>query len=68
MKVKISYTVEVDDEMREAINFYYGETGLATRSDIRHWFMLNGETLNDDAITRLYKHRNAVMTSGKEDD
>jgi hypothetical protein len=43
MKVRISYTVEVDDDTRRAIRAYYGAEGLATREEVRNWFIAQGE-------------------------
>lgn len=48
MKVKICYTVEVDDTFRRKIKEWYGEEGLANREDIQNWFRLHGESRNDD--------------------
>lgn len=53
MKVRISYIVEVDDRFRRAIRHHYGETGLATRDELKRWFKQNGETMNDDIVFYL---------------
>lgn len=48
MKVRIAYTVEVDDYTRRAINQYYGKPGLATREDVVRWHIRYGDSMNDD--------------------
>lgn len=53
MKVRIAYTVEVDDDFRRAINLHYGEPGLATREDVRDWFAAHGESASDDLMYEL---------------
>lgn len=35
MKVRVVITETFTDEMRRALNAYFGETGLATREDIK---------------------------------
>lgn len=37
MKVKISYTIDVDDETRRKIAKINGKNGLATREEIREF-------------------------------
>ncbi len=48
MKVRVSYTVEVDDSFRREINAWYGLPGLATREGVRRWFQAHGASMNDD--------------------
>lgn len=48
MKVKICYTVEVDEIDRRRMRAYYGKSGLATRKDIQSWFRTFGESMKDD--------------------
>jgi hypothetical protein len=48
MKVRISYTIDVTDEQRQAINRYYGEPGLADREAIQNWYRMRGESMNED--------------------
>ena len=48
MKVKISYTVEVDDEFRRAINEHYGRPGLATREEVKRWYEAYGNSMDAD--------------------
>lgn len=53
MKVRISYTEEIPDDFRRAINAYYGRTGLATRAEVQQWFWLYGQSMNDDVMFAL---------------
>lgn len=48
MHVRVSYTVDVDDGFREEVRRYYGREGLATRQELKDWFYLHGQTMNDD--------------------
>lgn len=50
MKVRISYTVDVDDKFRRAINDHYGRPGLATRAQVRAWFERYGESESDNVM------------------
>lgn len=42
MKVRLG-TIEIDDEERRAIRAYYGQRGLATRADVRAFFIAMAE-------------------------
>lgn len=53
MKVKIEYTEEVTDEYRRAINHYHGKPGLASRQEVKDWFWLHGQSMNDDIMFDL---------------
>ena len=55
MRVRVSYTVNVDDHYRRAVNLFYGECGLATRKQIRDHFWLYGQTADDDMRHTLDK-------------
>jgi len=69
MKVRISYTVTVDDEIRRAINVYYGKEGLATRGDVQDFYRINGNTLDDDIISEYdttQERLDASLTPTKE--
>ena len=62
MKVRISYTIEVDDEMRRAINAYYGEPGRATREALKTWYRNHGESVDGNAHMELrYEEDNALQ-------
>jgi len=61
MKVRIAYTVEVDDRFRSALNARYGKKGKATRKEIVEHFIQYGDSLDDDLIheyEELEKSRN----------
>jgi hypothetical protein len=48
MKVRITYTVDVDDNFRRAVNEHYGRDGRATRAEIHRWYEANGHSMDDD--------------------
>lgn len=60
MRVRISYTVEVDDAFRRAINLHYGLPGLATRAEVKQWFAAHGESESDNVMYDLQIHEEAV--------
>ena len=53
MKVKIEYTVEVEDDFRRAINAHYGKPGLASRDEVKRWFREYGDSENDNLMHDL---------------
>lgn len=53
MKVKVEYTVTVDDDYRHAINLHYGKPGLATREEVRDWLIRHGSAEDDDLMYDL---------------
>lgn len=48
MRIQIVYTVEVPDEYRRAINAHFGRAGLASRAEVREWYMRFGASLDQD--------------------
>lgn len=50
MKVRVSYTTEVSDEYRAAINHHYGLPGLASREDVKRWLREYGSSADDDIM------------------
>lgn len=48
MKVRVAYTVDIDDDIRRAINAWYGRPGLASRKEIQRWYEANGESMDAD--------------------
>ena len=50
MKVRVSYTAEVSDEYRRAIRRYHGQTGMATRQEVKDWFWAHGEQMDDELM------------------
>ena len=57
MKVRISYTIDVNDEYREAIRNHYGEKGLATREEVRAWAEIYGSSCDADILCELEEHK-----------
>lgn len=53
MKVRIAYTIEVDDDYRRAINLHYGRPGLASRDEVRRWIMAFGTSWDDNLMQNL---------------
>ena len=48
MKVRVTYTVNVSDEIRAGINSHYARPGMATREQVKQWFTDHGiESLLD---------------------
>lgn len=56
MKVRIEYTVDVDEEFRKALRHYKGKTGLATRGEIKIHFIDYGHLQDDDIISTYREH------------
>ena len=48
MKVRVAYTVDVDDHYRRAINDYYGRPGLASREEVVQWLKNYGDSMDMD--------------------
>lgn len=48
MKIRISYVVDVNDDIRRSINEWYGRDGLATRAEVQRWYEANGSSMDDD--------------------
>lgn len=48
MRVRISYVVDVDDDIRREINEWYGRPGLADRDEIKNWYRSVGHSMDDD--------------------
>jgi len=48
VKVRVTFTVDVDDRFRRALNHYYGREGLASRSDIQKWYESNASSVDAD--------------------
>ena len=55
MKVRVCYTVEVDDEYRRAISHHYGREGLASRKEVQAWLTRYGTSADDDITDELRK-------------
>ena len=51
MRVRISYTVNVDEDFRMALRHRYGDHNtLATRAEIRQHFEMVGSSMDDDLM------------------
>ena len=68
MKVRVSYTVDVGDDYRRAINHHYGLPGLASRDDVRRWLEANGSQGDTDLMYDLEQaERRAAERNGDDD-
>lgn len=56
MRVRIAYTIDVPDHIREAINQHYGKPGLATREEVQAWYRSHGESGDEDLIWDHKEH------------
>jgi hypothetical protein len=50
VKVRVCYTVDVDDDFRRRLRAYFGQEGLATREEIREWYEQRGSQDDDDML------------------
>lgn len=59
MKVRITYTAEVPDDYRRALALERGSTDgrMATRQELKDWFWLYGQTMDDDIMQRWEHHQ-----------
>ena len=59
MKVRITKTVEVDDEHRSAMRHFYGQAGMATREEVRDWYIDAMRSMDEDMLHdyQLYLER-----------
>lgn len=55
MRVRIDYAVEVPDEVRRAINVYFGKPGLASRQDVQTWYRTYGSSMDDELMELAMK-------------
>ena len=53
MRVRVSYSVDADDDTRRAIRLYYGKPGLATRAEVARWYEAYGSSMNADLSQTL---------------
>ena len=44
MKVRISFLINIENDLRRAINYYYGRPGLASRNEIKDWYEITART------------------------
>jgi hypothetical protein len=64
MKVRVSYVVEIDDNLRRMINEHYGRPGLASREQVKRWYMTQG-TSSDDDLSLAYQQ---AVERGEEEE
>lgn len=57
MRVRVEYTVEVNDDYRRAINIFYGRPGLASRAEVKRWIEAYGSSGDDDLMQDLWSAR-----------
>ncbi len=67
MRVKITYTVEVPDRIRRAINDYYGKPGLASRDEVRSWYEMYGKSMDDELMSNASSIEDERKIKSKED-
>ena len=48
MKVRVTFTVEVSDDIRREINAWYGKPGLASRKEVQRWYEAYGTSADND--------------------
>lgn len=48
MRVRVDYVVDVTDGLRRAMRSYYGQSGMASREEVKEWYRLWGRTMDDD--------------------
>ena len=53
MKIRICYTINVGNRLRRAINHHYGKPGLASREEIRSFYIMYGESVDADILYDL---------------
>lgn len=59
MRVRIEYTVDVSDEIREAINLHFGKEGKATNGQVKDWYRRHGSSMDDDLMMDWQAHHDA---------
>ena len=55
MKVRINYSVEIDDQERRAIACHLGKEGIATRTDIIALFQFQGRRRAEEIISQGFE-------------
>lgn len=53
MRVHVSYTVEVSDDLRRAIRNHFGQIGMANREEVKNWFHMHGDAETDTVLSDL---------------
>lgn len=73
MRVRVSYSTDVSDDYRRAINLHYGRDGLASRDDVKSWLEAHGSAEDDDLMHDLAVHEQRIHDligelGGQDDD
>lgn len=55
MRVRVCFTVDVDNFYRRAIRHHYGQDGLASNSEVREWLISAASSMDDDIIWDLQR-------------
>lgn len=63
MKVRVAWTVDVNDDVRRAINAHYGRPGLANREEVQRWYQSFGESMDMDLL-----YYGGIETEAKDDE
>ena len=50
MKVRVCYTIEVNERFRRALNYYHGVDGLASRDLIKRHYEAWGDTMDEEVL------------------
>ncbi len=66
MKVRVAYTITVDDDYRRAINLHYGQPGLASRAEVVRWARTHGSAGDDDLMHDLAQHEERLAEAFEE--
>ena len=62
MRVRISFTIDIDDLGRRVLSHYYHQTGLASRSEVVRFFSNRGL----DGWIQLGDHESVYMSDTQE--
>lgn len=60
MKIRVSYSVEIDNRYRRAVNHFLGLKGMATRDEVKEWLRQNGGALDDDILSDLDNYEQGI--------
>jgi len=48
--MKVTFSIDVDDRVRRALRAYRGKRGLASREEVRHFYISHGGAVLDDVM------------------
>lgn len=55
MKVRVAFTVEVNEDFRRALRRRYGQTGMASRKEVHDWYRDNADSIDSDLMDEYWK-------------